>query len=238
MQGPSTIYAMTSARQKMIDAYPPLRGPGGVRLASYHPNALVTTSALNITTKCRNPEVVIRWVDWFYDHEGLMTMRIGREGIEWDWAKPGTLSYTGAPALWINIGAQGGSTNEFWMQYGMASYNRHSLQLGVSDDLFYEAEGLNTRLYAYTRDHYMMYKPDRYVPPMYFEDAVIRPVSQNISDIASYRNQMWARFITGDLPLNDANWNTYVRTLDQMGIPAILAAYQKTYETHLKNTGN
>jgi putative aldouronate transport system substrate-binding protein len=72
---------------------------------------------------------------------------------------------------------------------------------------------------------------------MYFEADVISPVVQNINDIRNYRNQMWARFITGDLPLNDANWNNYVRTIDGMGIQAVLGAYQKTYDAYLRNTG-
>jgi putative aldouronate transport system substrate-binding protein len=79
---PSTFYSMASERQKKFDAIAPLRGPNGVRLASYNSAAQVYAGRLNITNKCRYPEVVIRWVDWFFEQEGLMSMRIGREGIE------------------------------------------------------------------------------------------------------------------------------------------------------------
>ncbi|MCL2832064.1 MAG: extracellular solute-binding protein [Treponema sp.] len=237
MQAPSTIYAMTSPRQMDLDAIAPMQGPNGVRLGIYWPDTQVTTGALIVTTKCKYPEVVMRWVDWFFSLEGILNMRIGRQGIEWDYPKPGDLSYTGEPAQWINIGSQGGSTNLFWMQYGVASYNRHSKQLGVSDDKFYGPEGLNTRLYKYTIDSYVPYKPDKYLPPMYFEASVLDPISQPLNDVTNYRNQMWARFITGDLALNDANWTAYVNTLNQMGIANIISAYQKTYDNYLKNAG-
>ena len=237
MQAPSTIYAMTSQRQRDLDAIPPLAGPAGVRLGAYHPTAQINIGQLNITSACKYPEVVIRWDDWFFSLEGLLTMRIGRENIEWAWAKPGELSYTGVPAKWVNIGSQGGSTNEFWMQYSVASYNRHSLQRGASQAEYYGPEGLNTRLYDYTKNFYMPYKPANHLPPMYFEANVLEPIVQPLNDIISYRNQMWARFITGDLTLNDANWNSYVNTLNQMGVANVIKAYQTTYDTFLKNTG-
>ncbi|MCL2479647.1 MAG: extracellular solute-binding protein [Treponema sp.] len=236
-QAPSSIYSMTSDRQKNFDAIAPLRGPGGVQLSFLDPSAQISTGALAITKSCKYPEAVVRWVDWFFNQEGLMDMRIGREGIEWDWAQPGDLSYTGAPALWINIGAQGGSTNAFWMQYGVASYNRHTKQKGFFDDKFYASEGLNTRLYVYTRDSYIPYKPANNLPPMYFEADVLNPIVQPLNDIGNYVNQMWARFATGDLALTDANWNNYVNTLNQMGIQNVISAYQKTFDTYLKNAG-
>jgi len=236
MLAPSSIYAMNSERQKKFDAIAPLRGPAGVRLSCVNPTAQVTTGALNITNRCRYPEAVIRWTDWFYDQEGLMNMRIGREGIEWKWAQPGELSYLGEQGLWHNIGAQGGSTNEFWMQYGTAQYNRHTKQIGYFDKL-YDNEGLNTRIYIYTRDSYIPYKPDRYLPPMYFESNVLEPIVQPLNDIGNYRYQMWVRFITGDLALNETNWNNYVNTLNQMGVQNVVNAYQKTYDTFLRNAG-
>jgi len=233
---PSFFYAMTSERQKSFDAVAPLTGPGGLKLAVYNPH-VISSGNLAITNKCRYPEVVIRWIDWFFDQEGQMLHRIGREGIEWNWAAPGELSYTGDPALWINIGAQGGSTNLFWMQYGVAGYNRHHLQRGAPPDRFYEADGLNMRLYEVTRDFYVPYAPAQYLPNMYFETAVLENIVQPMNDIANYRSQMWARFATGDLPLNDTNWNNYVRTLDQMGVQNVIEANQRTYDTFLRNAG-
>jgi putative aldouronate transport system substrate-binding protein len=238
MQAPSSIFAMTSPRQRNFRAIAPLRGPNGVQLGSYNSAARISTGATAISSRARHPEAIVRWIDWFYDQEGLMTMRIGREGIEWNWAPPGTLSITGTPALWINIGAQGGQTNAFWMQYGgVGQFNRHSSQLGVSDDLLLGPEGLNTRIFNYTRDHYIPYTPERYLPPMFFEADVLQPIVGAMNDIISYRYQMWVRFVTGDMPLNDANWNAYVRQLDQMGQQNVINAHQRTYDTFLRNQG-
>jgi putative aldouronate transport system substrate-binding protein len=235
MQSPSTIWAMTSERQRKYDAIAPMRGPGGVRYSVLHMGTQVTPGTLVITNQSRYPEVIMRWVDWFFDQEGLMTMRIGREGIEWKWAQPGELSYTGVQGLWHNIGAQGGSTNEFWMQYGMASYNRHTLQIGVFDDRFRGPEGLNTRLYVYSREQYHPFRPAYGLPPMYFELDVLNPIVQPLNDIVSFRNQQWARFISGDLALNDATWNTYINALNQMGLANVVTAYQRTYDTFRRN---
>jgi hypothetical protein len=141
----------------------------------------------------------------------------------------------GVQGLWHNIGAQGGSTNEYWMQYGVAQYNHHSKQIGYYDR-FYENEGLNTRIYVYSKENYVPYKPVNYLPPMYFEQSVLSPIVQPLNDIRSYRSQMWARFVAGDLALNDTNWNNYVSTLNNMGTRNVIDAYQKNYDTFLRNS--
>ena len=235
MLAPSSIFSMTSPRQREFDAIAPLAGPGGVRAAVYHSNVNVQTGQTIITSRCQYPEAVVRWNDWFFTQEGLMTMRIGREGIEWNWARPGELGISGIQGIWHNIGAQGGSTNAFWMQYGVAQYNQHSAQVGVSENLFYGPEGLNTRIYRYTAESYVPFRPAKYLPAMYFEADVLEPIVQSINDIDNYKSMMWARFVTGDLPLTDQNWNNYINALNSMGIRNVLNAYQRTYDTFLRN---
>jgi putative aldouronate transport system substrate-binding protein len=45
---------------------------------------------------------------------------------------------------------------------------------------------------------------------------------------------MTAKFISGELEINDANWNTYLAELEKMGLDEVLEVYTAAYERYLE----
>ena len=76
---------------------PPLRGPSGVRQTPRY--AFASNPHLAITDKAKNPEVVVRWADWFYSFEGSVSLNDGPKDVGWVVPEAGELSYTGTQGL-------------------------------------------------------------------------------------------------------------------------------------------
>ena len=220
------------ARQKNYDTIPPLRGPQGVRLTVYRADANCVTGATVITKALKNPEVAVRWLDYFFTLEGDLEMRIGRQGIEWRYPNPGELSYSGLPAEWVMLSGIGGAQNYYWGQYGIAQYLRHDRQ-GANPDI-YAPDGIERRLYEAYHANYEPYIPAKALPGLYIPSDIQKKINQPMTDIRSYVQESIVHFCTGVLDL-DKDWDAYLANLNKMGLNDIVAAQQNAYDTFVKN---
>ena len=50
-------------------------------------------------------------------------------------------------------------------------------------------------------------------------------VTHELSDIKTIIKNRTAQFITGELEINDANWNEYVKSIDNAGGQKVIDAY-------------
>jgi putative aldouronate transport system substrate-binding protein len=182
----------------------PLVGPDGVQGARYASTA--GPGRFAITSASEMPEVAIRWVDWFYNWEGGVRSRIGREGYEWARAEPGEKAIDGSQAEWKKLTPIGTIQNFFWGQGNWPQQFTHSKQGGGI---------IETQLYSAT-NIMMEYRPDEYVLPLWVGGDDIQEYSQLRTDINDYVTESTARFITGGLDLG-ADWDAYLKTLDSMG---------------------
>ena len=53
-------------------------------------------------------------------------------------------------------------------------------------------------------------------------------ISQKMTDITTYVNEMFVKFVTGKEPMT--NWDAYVKKIDDMGMPELLEVYNKSYD--------
>ncbi|MCL2479268.1 MAG: extracellular solute-binding protein [Treponema sp.] len=233
-RAPSAFMNMNGDKQKNYDSVPPLAGPNGVRFAVYNPEASFTSGQFIITKSMKNPEIACRWVDYFYTWEGGLEARYGREGQEWERAKPGEITNGGQPALWRPLTALAGVQNVCW-RTNIGQYYPQDKQMSNPD--IYAPDGLEARLYAATRDNYVPYAPKKYIPQLYMTSDVLKKINQPSIDMRNYVAECIVRFCTGDLSL-DKDWDSYVSNLSKMGIPDILAASQAAYDSFLKNQNN
>jgi len=229
---PSGFMDLNGSKHRHYDTIAPLAGPKGVRLSVYRPDAMVVSGAGVITKTLKHPEVAVRWLDYFYTLEGMLEMRIGREGIEWRRGNPGELSYAGLPAEWAKLTAIGGAQNYYWSQYGIPQYIRHDRQ--ASDPDQYSIEGQETRLYRATMDNHEPYKPAKSLPALYIPADVMKKINQPLNDVRGYVQENIVRFATGDLDL-EKDWDSYIANFKRMGLDDILKAYQDAYDSYLKN---
>ncbi len=221
-------------RQAHMDALPPVEGPEGVRYAGYYPFVHTEVNQRGecaISTSCKHPELVMRWLDWFYSFEGGLTVRTGAKGEYWDDAPEGSLSYAGLPATWQRLSSYGVAGNYCWNGIGMPhSHSMHGNLLGVPDK-FYEGAGMEDRLIYYTRQ-YQQYIPEKVLPQMYVSLDISDDYYRMQGEINDFVNESFVQFVTGGLDL-DKDWDGYLSQLESLGLEQYVTWTQESYDDYL-----
>ena len=184
------------------------------------------------TVALENPEVFVRWMDWFYSFEGGLTVRTGPEGTYWQRPAAGSISYAGLPATWERLTSFGVTQNVCWSGLVGHSHSMHGGLLGKADK-FYEADGLEDRLIAYTKA-YMPFAAKTVLPPLYVPEAVSAEYFKIQTDINKYVNESFVQFVTGGMDL-DKDWDAYVQQINTIGLEKYITTTQQAYDVFLSN---
>ena len=94
---------------------------------------------------------------------------------------------------------------------------------------------LETLLYKATTQ-YEPFNPgmDQLLPPLVFTEEQASELSDLEVTINDYVDQMNARFITGDADIEN-EWDTYVKTLDEMNLERYIQIHQEAYDLKYGN---
>ncbi|MDR2071739.1 MAG: extracellular solute-binding protein [Treponema sp.] len=156
---------------------PPLKGPKGLQVTryDYYQKFMTSESAGFLPATCRNPALVMRWLDWFYTDEGNIILRNGEKGMGWTDADPGATGPGGLPAKIKSL-----TLDPSHPYYGNASwgarfpnfstYEFRNLSQTAADMLAPDGSGLERFLEVKSRDNYAPYAQDihKLLPPMYY----------------------------------------------------------------------
>lgn len=216
----------------------PLTGPGGENNTTYIPTS--AAPAFAITTSCEYPEAAARMVDYLYSLEGSMNAKSGVKGPEsWDEPTEGQEGLDGNPALYqvfrpYSLEPQ----NVTWQDAGVA-YASSAFRFGeaTNPDLdIFSSEGLELLLYRATNDLYEPHKSAT-VETMPTSLKLTLDESTGIQtksvEVQNYYTQSKVQFITGALDL-DADWETYTKGLEDMGMSELIKVYQTAYDRQYK----
>ncbi len=225
--GEFTQFFGESGRWKEYVAVPPLKGPGGVQVTPYDPYGVLNTGAYVITKDATNPEAAFRLLDFMYNTETTLRSSYGRPGVEWDWAKEGEVGINGEQAAWKPLTSWGNVQNAHWSLSGPI-YNPSTLRLSQVDD---PANPLEKLLYTETKEKYDPYKAglDQIVPPLYLSNEDSAEIADLQLTLHNRVNEMLVRSINGDVDI-DKEWDSYVKSLDDMSLARYLELYQKAYD--------
>lgn len=216
-------------------AIPPLAGPDGYKYSPHYPYDPFQVGKLIITSACENPDVAVKWADAFYNLEITMRSQEGNLDEQWRWATPDEVGIDGKPAIWKRLVSWDGSQNFCWRQHA-PSYRSSTFRLGEATAPEDANKSLEPILYRETNDNYFPYStPSEWVvPPLFFssDDATI--LADNGEAILTYAEQTMALSITGQFDI-EGQWEEYLSTLEQMGLPLVLETYQKAYDTFKAN---
>ncbi len=216
----------------------PLVGPNGVQITRYDYYAkfqTILTSGMMPST-CQNPELVIRWLDWFMSEEGTMTLLWGPEGIGWEKADEGSKGVDGNPAVFKTLKLE--QDDEYYenLSWGQKfpNYYTTAMKNGLQqpdDMLADDGTGLEAFLYKYSNENYAPYgiAVEDLIPPLFYSETVINEQSMLATNINTYVEESIARFIIGDLDV-DSDWDSYLRELNVLGIDRYLQIVQETYD--------
>ncbi|ANS73247.1 ABC transporter substrate-binding protein [Paenibacillus yonginensis] len=212
-------------------AVPPLKGPDGLQVTQVDPYQ-IAGGAFVITSAAKNPEAAFRLADMLYDRENTLRLNFGVLGKDWDWAAEGEKGINGEQAIYKTITKFGVQQNSNWSQVG-PNFRPSELRLGEVAD---PENPLESILYKETKDKYDPYKIDTasVMPPLFFTSDQTAEMADLAKTLFDYVNEMTARFVTGDMELNDANWQNYLQTLDGMNLKRYLEIYQGVYDAKQK----
>lgn len=188
----------------------------------YPTHAGVSIGTLSITDACKNPELVMAWADRFYTEEGARLAWLGVEGETYKVNADGTWE-------WI-LGKHGddiGTVRASGALQGAALHPSKSSQLwsdGITDP---DEKYLNIERKRITD----MGAP--HFPNLRISDADAATIATIRADIDPYVEQFVAQVAVGEITLED-NWDTYLSTLEKMGLNDMMKIYQDAYAATIK----
>lgn len=211
----------------------PLQGPEGVCENPYSPS--IPNANLLITANCKHPEVAFMVGDYLCSEEMTIWGRFGRKDVEWHEPLEGELSayadYGYETVVAIITKALSGDVNNYYYAnsgpriygtkifYGQADTSEgeiHNQVLGNAKDL----------LYARTFIDY-----DKAVVGLDYDEDQQDVFDSVYTPIVNYVNECWARFVLGDLDINDdAAWENFVSEVNGMGLEEALDSIQAAYD--------
>ena len=191
-----------------------------------HPGRLGGKGQFSLTRSCKNPEVLMHWIDLFYSLENTVAINYGEESDgRWTRHSDGRYEFFTLPA---------GKTEE----------------LQVTAPLFYElftnvpgaftAKDFEERIvlssiqatYQESYDVYEAYMTDEFWPRPYVADADVSRLAELRTDIFHIVTEKREAWVTGINDV-DADWNDYLKLMDKIGVEEFLDILQRNYDHYL-----
>lgn len=212
----------TSYNQENFIGAQVMEGPYGDRLYSDVKSSLANPGTFVITDKNPYPEATVRWIDHFYGEEGMKLFFMGVEGVTYEEKPDGTLAYTDL----IENDPNGLTRNDAISKY--MTWRNGAYPSIVTDKYFHGSEGQPDSIEAAKKLE--PYFPEEVWAPFSFTLEENEFMSTTGADIQNYVEEMEAQFITGRTSFDE--WDTYVSTLEKMGLEQYMEIYHAAYERY------
>lgn len=176
-----------------------------------------------ISKDCKNPELAIKWIDYAcFSDDGIMFHLYGLEGISYEYVD-------GKPVLFDEIqNSPDGYTVELQR---LGAYHSEQLPYLAGEEAYASIAGFFD-LMEYGQE---MFEQMKTAPRMVMTLPTIEEseeLSLIMTDLLTYQDEMIAKFITGDEPLD--NFDVFVNKLKEIGIDRVLEIKQAQYDRSLK----
>lgn len=194
------------------------------------------TKATFITADCDNPDKAFEVLMKLWSWDGSMRVRYGEYGVNWTDADPGAKSELGLDATYkliqdalqmqttakwakiastLNVYAEGETAqiSENMSQWDATKAKMHA----ESYRLFEEREAAQDNSHR--------------CPTLSRTAEEDERIEAYVTNVGSRRNKAMTEFITGVMNINsDADWNAYLKEMEDLGIQNILDVYQTAYD--------
>lgn len=177
----------------------------------------VTRGCFAVTSACKDPEAVLRWVDYLYSEEGCFLARCGEEGEDkdylvdengrWHWlySVENLRSKVVIPATIADSAAVPGYVSmKYWLNFEDEATRDELAQLAALAEIATEP-----------CPQVMLTKDEA------GQLAVIWP------ELSVYCENQMARFVTGDVPLNDETWAAFCEQVKTLGMDKVVGIWQQ-----------
>ena len=225
----------------------PLEGPKGVRYANrYTPYIGVRPNTL-MSADNPYPALTFRLLETVMLPEASMRAGVGIEGENYWPAPAGTKTLTGEDALWVSYdpedpygeyGELERTNNAMPDRWNVVSIDGHEKfgrntfgRLPAKEGIDPDRAGYEAILYSSSKQNYEPYSApvSLMLPPLVIADAFADEVEDLSNGISEYISQESVKFVRGEKSV-ETDWETYLETLDGLGLPRYLEIYQQTYD--------
>jgi putative aldouronate transport system substrate-binding protein len=164
-----------------------------------------------ITSSCKNPEAVVKWLDYAYSQEGFMLFNYGIEGKSYNMVD-------GEPQF-ADLLTNNPDGLDFW-----TVCNKYKLEVGpyLRD---YKAVPGFTDIDLDCMEQWTKAGTDHVIPPVNFTPEESEIYSAIMGDVATFKDEMVLKFIVGEIPLSE--FDNYVEQLKALEIEKVIDIYQE-----------
>ncbi len=208
-----------------LDGYvgvPVLEGPTGERAYNTVSNGLGNLGMFVLTDKAKNPEAMVRWMDYFYGEEGSKMFFMGFEDVTYEEDKDGNFKYLDT----ITDNPNGLNMDQAISEY--LTWPGGYYPGMVRQKFFQGAEGKENSAVNAEKVRPYRIKDENILPGLNYTLDETDKVSAIMTDVQTYIDEMTAGFITGKQDFS--KWDDYKETLEKMGIQEYLEVAQGAYD--------
>jgi putative aldouronate transport system substrate-binding protein len=233
------IASLSGDRYAGFRAMAPLEGPDGVQEA-VNTLQVPESGRLVISADCKYPEAIIRYFDYLYSTEGILTARNGFENEAWKYAEPGQIGLNGMPAIWEALTPWNNKDpqNVTWVSEIIGAIpdalrnGQAVTPMDESDPDYYGAKNNAKFLFDVTKKYYRPYAhTELEVPSLKYTAEENEQFATVKAELANFIRQSAVKFMVGSLDVNDDDvWNSYLDNLEKLQLPAVLEIMQTAYD--------
>lgn len=178
----------------------------------------VVRGTFAITSACEDPAAMVRWVDFLYSEEGCFLAQAGMEGEEWERLDNGNWNWLDdhqhvaeviLPEYTISEGAPAPGYTPIDYQ---RTFDEETTHRAVESMLALKEKSVSP------------------YPLIYLDEATQKRVNEIWADLGDWAETAMARFVCGDVALNDETWADFCQTVSDKGMGELLSIWQKALE--------
>ena len=196
--------------------------------------------ALNANIDPEKAQRMMELINWIFTLDGAFGIGMGVQGLDWEYEYTKWSDEYGVLKMFCPEGYE--NSNDYKIKaciihgafsfYSPAEGRDYILTDIVSDEVLYNDEDFAKRTGWFNLVEQGIREADQKVTSladMNYTKSEAKERSTLVTDITSYVEQMVTQFITGEADI-DATWETYVATLEQMGIKQWVELDQTAYD--------
>ncbi len=198
-----------------------LIGPNGKKMEIFSNGN--STQALMISSKCKHPEAVMKFIEWANEFENSITIQRGFEGEGWEYSDKENAKEMHI----INV------LNDKDYVYCMDFWIPNQREASVTD--FY-ASGVQNMHNKYLQEYYSEYSrgsDQDFEWSVAWDSAAMSEACPFLGDINTYRNEQFAKFINGTRSMD--TWDQFIEECYDMGLDAYIEESTRQYNNWLNS---
>jgi putative aldouronate transport system substrate-binding protein len=174
----------------------------------------VIRGAFAITSACKDPVALVKWVDYLYTEEGFILAEAGVAGEEFAWNDDGSWLWETTSELLVNSVLPRATIRS---GMSMPSYASVPFQQKIDDAATLRVVNSLLRLKEFDSLPY---------PLVYLTEEQQTRLNELIWNIGKYAEYQMVWFVAGDVELNDQTWQEFCQQVKALGVDELVSILQ------------